>query len=156
MDNISFVQVESAYVFTVTVDDFAVIYLELPFPSRTQVFKRREVDVAKVLHVASLYLVITTYPDMIVDGESGEAGGNVVPLLGAADATREEELLLGAKDVAREIELLRVVGEIDGALVIMPSYVHCVYPRLSNSDGGTHTFSAFEFVEKGPVQSGDV
>lgn len=134
----------SAYAFTVTIDDFTVTYLELPFPSRIQVFKRREDDVAKLLHVASVYLVITTYPDMIVDGESGEAGKIVVPLLGATDATREEELLL------------RVVGETDGALEIMPSYVNCVYPRLSNSDGGTHTFRAFKFVEKGPVQSGDV
>ena len=134
----------SAYAFTVTIDDFTVTYLELPFPSRIQVFKRREDDVAKLLHVASVYLVITTYPDMIVDGESGEAGKIVVPLLGATDATREEELLL------------RVVGETDGALEIMPSYVNCVYPRLSNSEGGTHTFRAFKFVEKGPVQSGDV
>ena len=134
----------SAYAFTVTIDDFTVTYLELPFPSRIQVFKRREDDVAKLLHVASVYLVITTYPDMVVDGESGEAGKIVVPLLGATDATREEELLL------------RVVGETDGALEIMPSYVNCVYPRLSNSDGGTHTFRAFKFVEKGPVQSGDV
>ena len=134
----------SAYAFTVTIDDFTVTYLELPFPSRIQVFNRREDDVAKLLHVASVYLVITTYPDMIVDGESGEAGKIVVPLLGATDATREEELLL------------RVVGETDGALEIMPSYVNCVYPRLSNSEGGTHTFRAFKFVEKGPVQSGDV
>lgn len=114
MDPISFVQVVSAYVFTVTIDDFTVTYLELPFPSRMQVFKRREDDVAKLLHVASVYLVNTTYPVMIVDGESGDVA-----------------LLLGATD---------------GAIEIIPSYVHFVYPRLSNSEGGTHTFRVFKFV----------
>lgn len=152
MDPISFAQVVSAYSFAVIIDDFTVTYLDLPFPLRMQVFKRREDDVAKLLHVASVYLVITIYPVMIVDGESGD----VVLLLGATDKIREEELLLGASDVAREVELLRVVGDTDGAIEIIPSYVHCVYPRLSNSEGGTHTFRAFKFVVKGPVQSGDV
>ena len=123
---------ESEYAFKVTVGTTKVAKVYLPFPSLTQAFNMMADDLAKLLHVLSIYVVITTNPDMGGDGEPGETDGDMVALLGTRDA-------------AGEAELLRVLGVVDGLVTMVPSYVHFVYPRFSSSDGAMQAFRVFKY-----------